>query len=1454
MAEHGRDDGPGPMTGLASQLAERPPWLVRFPHPRGESVAGAGVLVGPRHVLTCGHVLEKQLGRPLPAPGPGLSSHVDEVEVEFPFAGEPGIAGKRMRGTLVGWVPIPADRSGDEALLEAANDSGDVALLELKSPVDFTPAPLACPPALDGHRFSVHGFPDGDPVARQANGVLRGASGKEGTWVQLDKESATGWAIEMGFSGAPVFDHNREAVVGIVVVRDKRETRTGHMLPMSYLRTLWPEVRSNCRWRLDLEPSYDAHWGPRARGSEPDSPTWKWFFTGRIEARRVIRDWLKGSEPAHAKQPILLVTGGPGSGKSALLAHSLVSADPLLAETVPYTDLTDPRPPIGAFDVALHLRGQTCDEVTSQLALALDVDGSESSKLLAAVRKYPDGERITVLADAVEEAATLEEAQKIAALLRQLTNTGRVRVLAAVRTAPAGTTRARILTRLGRDAHLIDLEDSQFLHRPDITEYVISRLTSEQADAAQYHAYEPSQLSAIGEAVARKARYNFLIAQLTTGWLIRRGEQGPSPGEPSWENQLPTTVGDAMDAYLDTCGVDTPKLRRLLTALAYARGDGLPLGDTWLRMADALGRGVRHRAEDQEMIFESAAHYLVERINASSKTQAYRLYHDALDQHLREECERVAPEADITAALMEAVPVCNGERNWAEADAYTCDYLASHATAAGQLDDLLTSDTEYLVHATPRGLTRYLDRVRSEPARLAAAVYRTSLRVHATSTPGVRRQALALDAARAGATSLKCRLVNHIPAGDWAPLWATGSDFTPALRDTLTSQTGPVSHVTCIVLDGTPVAIAIAAESIFNFGSDCTAETWDLTTGAPLTRRTIPKCRAVCTLPDGTPVAVTMGYDKTVRVWNLITGTPLGKPIVSHTDTILAACTVVNGTPVVVIAYGEDSEQSKQRWNVGSAVMAAPSYDRSMLQGRPNVYGGDTVQAWNLTTGTPFGEPLADNTRVRRITCAVLEGAPVVLADVSDHRRMKAWDLATGTPISQPFSGRMGHISQIRDAAITVLNGTPVVVTAGSTLWVRSLAADTQLDQPLGSHTQEVRAVACAMVEGTPVVIAGGHENAVRVWDLATGTQRGEPLTGHTEQVNSVACAVVEGIPVAVTGSNDGTVRVWNLTTGASLGKPRPGHTGQVTAAACTAMGGTPAAATVGEDGTVRVWDLSTGTSLGEPFSSHTRRVFDIACTTAGGTSLAITGGYDHSHRNHWGTARVWDLATGAPVGSRQFDGDRVRAVAWIGDTPVCMGDQMLGGVRAWNLATSRLFGESLKHHSRNMNAVTCSVLAGIPVALTSDEKFVEAWNLDTGECVGRALLRDPGPVFSMACAVVDRTLVAVTGSTKGTVRIWNLATGTPLSSPLAGHTGWVDAVVCTVLDGTPVAVTAGRDDTVRVWDLRTGEPAGLLPVPRPRAVTPTPDGDLVVCMGNDVAVFRRRPAHTGSVLAARRP
>ena len=62
------------------------------------------------------------------------------------------------------------------------------------------------------------------------------------------------------------------------------------------------------------------------------------------------------------------------------------------------------------------------------------------------------------------------------------------------------------------------------------------------------------------------------------------------------------------------------------------------------------------------------------------------------------------------------------------------------------------------------------------------------------------------------------------------------------------------------------------------------------------------------------------------------------------------------------------------------------------------------------------------------------------------------------------------------------------------------------------------------------------------------------------------------------------------------------------------------------DDKTVRVWDLATGAPIGRPITGHTSEVYSVATAQLDGRPVIVSGGRDK-------TVRVWDLATGAPIG-----------------------------------------------------------------------------------------------------------------------------------------------------------------------------------------------------------------------------
>src|SRR5215475_3050916 len=129
------------------------------------------------------------------------------------------------------------------------------------------------------------------------------------------------------------------------------------------------------------------HFQPRGQGILPSSPRAGWYFTGRAAVLRELVVWL--SEPSASDYRMRVVTGAPGSGKSAVLGRIVCFADPRLAGRVPLSERARAAPEtiagVGTVRLALHARGSTVDEIAARIATAMGVNESTAAGLLAAL-------------------------------------------------------------------------------------------------------------------------------------------------------------------------------------------------------------------------------------------------------------------------------------------------------------------------------------------------------------------------------------------------------------------------------------------------------------------------------------------------------------------------------------------------------------------------------------------------------------------------------------------------------------------------------------------------------------------------------------------------------------------------------------------------------------------------------------------------------------------------------------------------------------------------------------------------------------------------------------------------------------------------------------------------------------------------------------------------------------
>ncbi|ALO13233.1 Putative WD repeat-containing protein [Streptomyces venezuelae] len=1149
------------------------------------------------------------------------------------------------------------------------------------------------------------------------------------------------------------------------------------------------DVRTMARLRQESR----GHFDPRGRGVGHAAEAGD-FFRGRRAALASIAAWLAAdTHDRRAK----VVTGDPGSGKSAVLGRVLRLSDPEERSTTVAAD--DTLPPGNPEVLALHARRRTCEELTARMAAALALPTASLDELLQGVseRQRP----LTVVIDALDEAGPAGDATEAKRVARELCLP--LSTLPAVRLLIG--TRRPVVPHLGRAVDVLDLDVERWNEPSDMIEYASDLILGgvpADADgsgppAAPGAEPDPARVawaSLVARGIAARAGNCFLVARMTARAVVD-GRLDIDVTRPGWEELLPRDAVDAFDAYLDSFGDSARLVRRLLRPLAYAQGRGLPWSTVWAPVAAALS-GKRCSDEDVQWLLETAGSYIIE--ESTSYGSAYRLFHESLASALRSPGRDTEAHRSIAGALTADVTVdpWTGEREWGTAHGYIKEHLAAHAAAGGALDPLL-QDTDYLVHARPDALVRVLGQARGSAARRAAGIYRASVSIHRRVSPQERSDVLAIDAARSRQPVLSERFARSRP---WKPRWATtGLAQGPASS----GHTEPVHAVSSGTFAG--------RLHIVTASHDETVRVWELPDlMTPELRATLSghraPVRALATVEVGGDRCVLTGAsDHTVRLWNLS----------DPSDPALLAVFEGHTGPVRSIA----------------AVA---------LDGRPHALTASddgSVVLWDLDVRRRRATLTGHDSGVRSVDCAVLDGLPIAVTAGHDGT-VRAWDLADGAG---------GHESRVLFTgarpvlcvAWTVVDGSPAVVHGDHSGLVRlqSLSGEGEPadGEPvcLSGHTGPVRAVSCTTLDGRPHAVTAADDGTVRVWDLSTHETR-SVLSAKNEWVRGLEVFHVAGNPYAFARPDDHTTRLWDLRTG-TMRATLSGRSSWVRTVTPVRTGGGRHLLVGGDDRTARVWDVGgepfSGTEPVATFQDHTDWVRASDSIEVDGVALAVTGGND-------GTLRVWEHHTGLPRHVLQGHSGCVRGVACavVDGRPVAVTVGEDRTVRVWDVRTgAALF--TLPGHDDWVCAVSCTTVGGVPFAVTAgDDATVRLWDLRNRE--GTAVLRGhQGWVRAVACLDVDGRPHAVTAGHDGTLRLWDLASPRH-AARIAEGSGPLWAVASGVWQGQPHVVATGRDRVVRVWRLQDRGLVSQVRLPLTCDTLAVADRDLVLGMRSDTVVL----------------
>lgn len=1154
------------------------------------------------------------------------------------------------------------------------------------------------------------------------------------------------------------------------------------------------------------------HFLPRARGVDvPAEPGWR--FVGREAALRDLVSWLGNQGDLSAR----VVTGGPGSGKSAVIGRLVVLSHRDWRRTVPMEDLAvGTIPPAGSIATGIHARGLTSAQVLAAVCGAVGVRADTAADLLREMR----GRAFTVAIDAIDEA--LDPLGLISGVLRPLAAAGPAEGLRLL----LGT-RPHLVDALGLPGLAIDLDHERYADPASLYEYVVQNLETSNP-RSPYHAAPEDRTAAVARAVADAAGLSFLVALIVSRTLLSRAEL-PDPADPGWRARLPGTAAAAMHTDLQTrLGPEADRARDLLRPLAFAQGAGLPWEDLWAPLSSKLS-GRDYTNDDLIWLRRQAGSYVVEAMESGHS--GYRLYHAALAEYLRQGCDEGHIHGLFFAFLMDRVPASRSGPDWRRAHPYILAHLATHAQRAGRLDGLLL-DPGYLVHAGPAGLLAALPAVRDPDAELAGRAYQRAVHQLRDQPEDYRLSYLELASRIAHADELTSRIAVSAPRRRWSVPWTHWPPEHP--HRILDGHLGPVNGVVCADRgDGTSVVASI--------GQDARLRMWDAATAEPRGTYAVGTASLVAIraarLPGSRTVLVLLSADGLLHTWDMSTATPLHAVPVAPRWRRLTW--LRNATPALRCLRTPDGRQFAITGGRGlrTAIWDLSSGDRvAVLPGRPKPgdieftelsdgravvvapMGGAGRWLGDLQTGqelpferrrirSPWLRSLYDSViRGSRKTYYSFRGGPPVVAVRFFRRNATMWDLTESRPLA---TRRRGAPAQVR-----LMDGRIVAVHLRHRNIKRPYPypEDASSLIPLGARgpdqpDDESRESSSPRFEMT------GRFLRVEFHDYREKTDRGTvslTLAGHTAEVTGYDWTrLSDGHVIVVTASHDGTVRRWDIS---SIGSGSGEESQQPRVAprrivSVPHQDGTPLGLTTSDGIDVTLWDLRTGAFAGD---LRERTVppcaIGVACRT-GNIPVAVTFDADE-------IMRIWSLPDGRLTA--QFPADRIHSPSDAASARLpdgtCLAVTSGHGRKTvvWDLATGRM-RNVLTGHKGWSACVTCAEGPGPwPLALTGGhDNRVNVWDLRHGHRHGHFRIVPPwtflwhpwaGHADAVRAMSLDRGQILVLVATAdGVIRAleprwfgWGVRrTGAVFANVVA---------TATLSGGRAVVVTARADGIIGIW------------------------------------------------------
>ena len=1133
-------------------------------------------------------------------------------------------------------------------------------------------------------------------------------------------------------------------------------------------------------------------------------------FTGRGWLFDDIDSWLRNPGPR-----ILLVTGEPGVGKSAVAARLVQSRDDVVAHhfcvagrastVTPKTvlrslaaQLSGSLPGYGlalansinpsrlSIQVRIDAETMTGGEIAGVVINHLHTSDPEEefeTLLRAPLSNMPPLDRPAVLViDSLDEAVTYQGQENLVTLLAKMDDFPQwVRVL--------GTTRPerRVLRYFDGLTPLVLTAESA-RNTDDIQEYVAARLARPAMQSAL--AAAGRETTAVGDYLTQLSEGNFLFIKVLLD-DVEGGRQSLVD-----LTALPHGLEGIYHSFLKRFSAASweERFQPMFGVLAVAQE---PITEEQLARFTSAPRSQLRQSLGVALQF----------LNVNDQSEApttYMLYHRTLREFLLDEQRNTdfwcAPE-DAHRAIADQYLAAHAD-DWSRCDDYGLRHLPIHLVGARNITtlrdrlfdfdwlraklvatgvaavildfDLMPADRELRLVRDAIRLSRHI--LAAEPKQLGAQMLGRLLSLREPRIRALRDQVERLNvppwlcplvsglerpggallhtiAARSGIKSLQTMAEGHRAFVAWSDGTMVVWDLDGATAELTIKLNSRVSHVAA-TRDG-QAAISAAVNYATEGTPAGTLTIWDLSSPErPRVRRS--HAAAVTDLvatPDGRYAICASGHDS-LDVWDVASGEPL------YTLAVPRGISAIATTPD------------------GRACLFS-SYD-------------GTLNVWEFAAGTAPSHIDAPTGVSCLAALADGRGAVFGLHDGT----LGVWDFGTNR-IRRNASGHRGAVT-----GLAVSAGHPYVVSSSldSTvkLWDPQSLSDVKT---LSGHSGWVEAV--AMTPDGILAVSASEDGALKVWDL----QRDEDadVLHHLGSITSVAMTV-DGRQ-AISASQDSVVKVWDLTRGI-VSRTFTGHAGAVTAIALTMQDGAIVSASA--DGSLKIWDLHSG-ELRSTLAGHQGPVTAVAAPIEG--RYLVSASLDDTVKV-WNSDREEERSAAAGIygfSSKEYTTDvRIaslamtpdeRFVVWCSCEVMSAFGKASRKVHVWDLISDRRFvlSDSFGRWTQDNWHAMAFAAGPVPAVVAASElDAVSVWALESGE----RIVRLDGLDAPTAAAVLPDGRRAVFGLADGTLEIWDLAQPVRLCR-VAAHRLAISGIA--MMANSRRVVSISHDGGLKVWDAESG-------------------------------------------------